>query len=151
MFINQYRIDKDTFKEYAYKIVCRPFYIRGGLLDLFAIVMCIIGIMHGHYIIAAIEGIAALLLLISIIYSPYLVNAHLSTGEEVSIHFNEYIEVIKNNEKMSVEYRRIQKIIPLKNGIILSLGEGEIILVKRDAFVKGDYEQFETFIYNQVK
>ena len=151
MFINQYRIDKDTFKEYAYKIVCRPFYIRGGVLDLFAIVMCIIGIMHGHYIIASIEGIAALLLLISIIYSPYLVNAHLSTGEEVSIHFSEYIEVIKNNEKMSVEYRLIQKIIPLKNGIILSLGEGKIILVKRDAFVKGDYEQFETFIYNQVK
>lgn len=151
MFINQYKIDNDTFKEYAYKIVCRPFYIRGGALDLFAIAMCVIAIMHHHYGIATIEGVAAILLLISILYSPYLVNAHLATKEEVTIHFNDYIEVNKNNEKTCVEYRQIQRIVSLKNSMILALGEGKIILVKRDAFIKGNNADFESFIRGRIK
>jgi len=65
---------------------------------------------------------------------------------EVIITFGETIKLHEGWVDVTVEYRKIQKVVRLKHSYMLMLGKRNGLMLRPDSFTKGTFEEFKQFL-----
>lgn len=154
MFKNQYQPNRQMFKEYAVKVLCRGYFIRSGILVAVAFVTFIVGL-HSARVIAWLEAICGVIIIISMVFMPEAVTRRLLTQETdvnglaiCTITFADVITVTRPASQSSVEYGLITKLYELKSCYVIRVNSSDY-LVKKGCFVEGDENLFESFLLHQ--
>jgi len=65
---------------------------------------------------------------------------------EVIITFGETIKLHEGMVDITVEYRKIQKVVRLKHSYMLMIGKRNGLMLNPDCFTKGTFEEFKQFL-----
>ena len=65
---------------------------------------------------------------------------------EVIITFGETIKLHEGMVDITVEYRKIQKVVRLKHSYMLMIGKRNGLMLNPDCFTKGTFEEFKKFL-----
>lgn len=65
---------------------------------------------------------------------------------EVIITFGESIKLHEGMVDVTVEYRKIQKVVRLKHSYMLMIGKRNGLMLRPDGFTKGTFEEFKQFL-----
>lgn len=65
---------------------------------------------------------------------------------EVVITFGETIDLHEGMVHITVEYRKIQKVVRLKHSYMLMIGRRNGLMLNPDCFTKGTFEEFKQFL-----
>lgn len=154
MFKNQYQPNRQMFKEYAVKVLCRGYFIRGGILVLVAFVTFIVGLRTAR-VIAILEAIAGVIIIISMAFMPEAVTRKLLTEETdvnglaiCTITFADVITITRPTSQSSVEYGLVTNIFELHSCYVIRVNRTDY-LVKKGCFVEGDENLFKEFLLHR--
>ena len=65
---------------------------------------------------------------------------------EVVITFGETIKLHEGMVDVTIEYRKIQKVVRLKHSYMLMIGKQNGVMLKPDSFTKGTFAEFKEFL-----
>lgn len=65
---------------------------------------------------------------------------------EVIITFGETMELHEGMVRVTLEYRKIQKVVRLKHSYMLMIGKRNGLMLKPDSFTRGTFEEFKQFL-----
>ena len=65
---------------------------------------------------------------------------------ETVITFGDTIELTEGPVRITVEYRKIVKVVHLKHSYVLMIGKRNGVMLRPDGFVKGTFEEFKQFL-----
>ncbi len=65
---------------------------------------------------------------------------------ETVVTFGDSIEIHEGMVHMTIEYRKIQKVVRLKNSYVLMNGKRTGIILNPDGFTKGTFSEFKQFL-----
>ncbi len=161
LFENEYVLTKELFLEFSKTLVSKKYKMFCYLLA----------------ILSFIFGIWSLIISLDIIFSiiffgfPFYfiamaLNAHKFTGKKlyeqqrainnyetlrkIIYFYDDKLEVISpNGGKTIIFYHNIKNIYKTKNFLILNSENKVAVAIKKDSFIKGTCEDFETFIFSK--
>ena len=153
-FENRYYTNKEIYKEFVNKILCRKMFIIGITIFVVALIMCIISI-KDNTVVTTMEGVAAFIALFSVILAPNLtlskyleLDGKLHNGEhpETIVIFDDKITLKEGKQVISIDYSQITNYYRLKSCSVLMFSSQNGIIFVEDKFTKGKKEEFEKFI-----
>ena len=157
LFENRFYTNKEIYKEFVNKVLCRKIYIIGLIIFVLALIMCIISIKE-NTVVATMEGVAAFIALFVVILSPkmtlskYLeLDSKLHNGEhpETIVTFWDKITLKEGKQIISIDYFQITNYYRLETCSVLMFSSQNGIIFVEDKFTKGKKEDFEKFIFEK--
>lgn len=160
-FKNVYEAEFWMMKEYAKYVFCRSGRILGMILMAVSAAAFGISLWMGYslsesalFLLCFLGGLA--------IYCYYILvlkvmNRQITAGKngkmpECIIDFTkDGIRMIQGSAKIQYDYQDIRKLYNLSGIYALTAGNGQAVLVKKGAFLKGNEEEFEQFITMNIK
>ena len=159
-FENKYLLSKDIIKEYVDKILLKKLMKRSRILAIISIVFLIFLLYKQDYVIALIYAVPTLIILcVLIIMPPMTVNEVLNNSKslhggvvmEAIYRFGDSITLLEGSITMNVEYSQVKKIHELDKICVLLIGKSNGIVLKKDSFSVGEYDDFKVFISDKCK
>ena len=154
-YVNEYTMNKKYINEYTYFVLCKPLLIMGLLIGVLGI--CCFLIFKGEPRKLCLLGgvfalITALIAPITTSKEIYENSKRLNNGRirKTKVVFKENIVMDEGKAHLEFEYQQITKIVKTKNFIVLKLAKNSAILVFKDGFVKGELNNFITFIETKM-
>ena len=162
IFESRYKVTKDIYKEYVYKVLCRDLILNGILIVLLSIFLC--ANLWGSNVSITLFLVTFFVSIFCIIFVPIVSLKSLMkldkklTGDkehpETIVTFSDKITLIEGEQKITIEYSQIEKYYRLKSFSILMFSKQNGIMFDENNFTKGNKEDFESFIIqkcNKVK
>jgi len=152
MFENEYTITKELIKEYVNNFLCKKYSIIGYIIAILGLIMFLFTKDLIMLIVAFVCILAAILTPITATKQLFENSKRLNNGkiEKTYIKFAENIIMDEGKAHFEFEYAQIKKVLQTKNFIILKTSNQTAILVLKEGFVKGNKEQFITFINEKI-
>lgn len=157
MFKNQYQPNRQMYKEYVFKILCRGYMIRGIVLIIVAAVCCVM-LMRTSPLISVLEGVAGFIILISLMVMPDAMTRSLLTQETgiegvplcTIIFYEDYMAISLPSTQSSIEYALVDAVYELKTCYVIKVNKSAY-LVKKGCFVMGDESIFKAFLLEKCQ
>ena len=153
MFINEYTMNKQLYKEYVYKYLRKNIIIINLILALGLFVEWFL-FRSWICIFVGVIIIVATLIDPIIIINNFMKNSKVLGNNKIqktSVKFDENIVIDEGKTHLEFEYSQIKKISETKNFIILKLAKTSSILVYKNGFVEGTEKEFIEFISGKIK
>lgn len=153
MFINEYKMNKELYKEYVYKYLRKNIIIVNLILALGLFVEWFL-FRSWICIFVGVIIIVATLIDPIIIINNFMKNSKVLGNNKIqktSVKFDENIVIDEGKTHLEFEYSQIKKISETKNFIILKLAKTSSILVYKNGFVEGTEKEFIEFISGKIK
>lgn len=153
MFINEYKMNKELYKEYVYKYLRKNIIIVNLILALGLFVEWFL-FRSWICIFVGVIIIVATLIDPIIIINNFMKNSKVLGNNKIqktSVKFDENIVIDEGKTHLEFEYSQIKKISETKNFIILKLAKTSSILVYKNGFVEGTEKEFIEFINSKIK
>ena len=142
------------FAEFARKYMTgprMPVLVIGWLLYAFVLSTCLLAAdyEHLHFVI----GLGVILLVTAFMPQWYTWLMRRSTKKqndgvlpETVITFGDTIELHEGMVHITVEYRKIVRVVQLKHSYVLMLGKRNGVMLELNGFTKGTFEEFKQFL-----
>lgn len=155
LFENEYIMETKYFKEYVYNVLCKKIIVNSIWLALLGILLFIL--MEGtmSYMILS----AMIILCIASIFTPIITvkqleetEKRLNNGviEKTNVKFSDNIIMNEGKVHLEFEYSQITEIVQTKNFIVLKTSEQSAILIFKNGFIKGNKQDFISFIEEKI-
>ena len=154
MFINEYTMNKQLYKEYVYKYLRKNIIIINLILALGLFVESFFVYARCLCLSAGVIIILATLIDPIIVVNNFMKNSKVLGNNKIqktSVKFDENIVIDEGKIHLEFEYSQIKKISETKNFIILKLAKTSSILVYKNGFVEGTEKEFIEFINSKIK
>ncbi len=156
MFENKYYVDDNMLKEYVYKSLCRKIIIAGSIVSVVGVLSLLFEIVQAGTMFYFIYLFATIVAIVSTILLPILtlkeikrasIRLHGSNKPETIITINEKaVNLTEGGVSMDIEFYRITKVKALKNIVLLMLDKSGAVMLKTNAFTKGNLEDLIIFL-----
>lgn len=159
-FENRYFASDEMLSEYVRKVLCKNVTSFGVIVFVWALIMLMITLYDRDYTYAAIFGTSLFILFPVILLTPFLTLRQLKESSrrihngkkyESIIQFGDKITLLEGTFSLTLEYAQILKIYALKHSYILMFGKSNAILLRRDGFTIGSFEEFVPFIQSTCR
>ena len=154
-FENRYYSTHSMMAEFARKYSVGPKWpivIVFWSLYLFILIPCIVSAeLHDELFLLIVLGVSML----AVDFMPHfyawstLRNAKKQNDDvlpETIITFGDVIELHEGMVHLTIEYRKITRVIRLKHSYMLMLGKRNGVMLRTDCFTKGTFEEFKQFL-----
>lgn len=158
MFINEYTMNKQLYKEYVYQYLRKNIIIVNLILSLglFVESFFVYEDLYARYICL---GVGVMVIVFTLIDQIIVVNNFMKNSkvlgnnkiQKTSVKFDENIVMDEGKNRLEFEYSQIKKISETKNFIILKLAKTSSILVYKNGFVEGTEKEFIEFINGKIR
>lgn len=158
MFINEYTMNKQLYKEYVYQYLRKNIIIVNLILSLGLFVESFF-VYEDLYARCICLGAGVIIILATLVDPIIVVNNFIKNSkvlgsnkiQKTSVKFDENIVIDEGKIHLEFEYSQIKKISETKNFIILKLAKTSSILVYKNGFVEGTEKEFIEFISGKIK
>lgn len=158
LFENRFYTTKEMYTEYVRYVLCRRIYRLGIPLTVLAFLGCALSLQHTP-VIAAIEAVCGVIILAVLLTAPSAMIRQLTEADR-SLHQGEQPECVvtfdetsihmtEGNQSLTLEYRQIKEVFPLKRCTALMFTRQNGILYSNDGFTVGNKEAFSQFIQDK--
>ena len=162
LFENEYVLTKELFLEFSKALISKKIKIFSYIFAIISFIAGILSFIVDLNIIFIIIFWFFSLYFIILPLIPYKITGKKLYEQQVAINnyevlkktiycYDNKIEVVSpNGGKTIVFYNNIKKIYKTKNFLILNSDNKVAVLIKKDGFIKGSYEDFERFIFSKA-
>ena len=161
LFENQYILTKELFLEICktivikkYKIFCYVFSIISFILGVWSIILDL-----GTIFSFIFFGLALYFIIMALnihkftgkkLYEQQKAMNNYETLRKIIYFYDDKIEVISpNGGKTIIFYNNIKNIYKTNNFLVLNSENKVALAIKKDGFIRGDFESFENFIFSK--
>lgn len=157
-FQNRFYTNREMYKEYVTKILCRKVIAGGVLLAALAVVLCLMGMLWDNNVFLGIGVIFLFTAIVITLLTPKLTldkmlevdkSLHNGTHPECIVTFGEDVKLVEGKQEISIEYHQITDIYRMKTCSVLMFTTQNGIMYVESEFSVGNREDFETFILNK--
>lgn len=154
-FENRYYSTHNMIAEFARKYSIGPKWpiaILFWFIYLFALIPCIVNVyLHDDLLLLITLGI----IMLAVGFMPHFYAwSVLRNGKkqndgvlpETITTFGDVIEIHEGMVHLTIEYRKIVRVIRLKHSYMLMLGKRNGVMLRTDCFTKGTFEEFRRFL-----
>ncbi len=158
MFINEYTMNKQLYKEYVYQYLRKNIIIVNLILSLVLFVESFF-VYEDLYARCICLGVGVMVIVLTLIDQIIVVNNFMRNSkvlgnnkiQKTSVKFDENIVMDEGKSHLEFEYSQIKKISETKNFIILKLAKTSSILVYKNGFAEGTEKEFIEFINGKIR
>ncbi len=153
LFINQHKREKSVYKELA-----TYGYLRNPSILIFYIafsIFCITGTIKGERKVIFLAALIMFFVILAVKYFRYIKYGYkkemeLSSGELATYTLTFFDERIvfqsSFGTSIDIDYAIIKKVVSSKSYYFLFTNQNQTFVVKKDGFIKGNEEEFVTFM-----
>lgn len=154
-FENRFSLTKDLAREYVTRVLVNRVMIGGGILAVLGLVGTVRASSPTRYIFLLLTFLGLFAAIMTPIISLRQIQKNATEGaggaiEEIHTTFGDRIEVAEGGRSRVLPYASVRKLKETRNLFVLTLPGHGAILVKKDAFLQGEAQNFKAFIEGEL-
>ena len=162
LFENEYILTKELNLEITKPLISKAYKIVWYLSAILSFCFAIFAYKVAQNTIYTIIFLLGVVYFIAVALNAYKLNGKISykqkqainnyeTLKRITYFYDDKIEAISaNGGKTIMFYKKIKKIYNTKNCLVLYNEDKVALAIKKDSFIKGTYEDFDTFIFSKL-